>query len=545
MGRKGEREKGGWGANDKKYRNEGALKALLFVLRITFYALRFTELRFTRYVSRLPMPEEYPHTEDPLVAISAISETINTIYDLDELLPRILDIAVKTVNAQRGFILISDTDSPAELSVHAAYNIDSGIMAAIDRFSRSVVDEALKSGATVISYNVPEDARFSSAHSVAEQKIIAAACLPLRIKSQQIGAIYIDSTATRGKFRPEMESFLNAFANQAAIAIENAQMYDRLRSENRRLRQSLADKSEFAGITGQSQAMQQVLDIVRSVMDTPVTVLILGESGTGKELIARALHYNSKYKDKPFIALFCGALPESLLESELFGYKQGAFTGATQDKKGLFEEANGGTFFLDEIGDISPKIQTQLLRVLQEREVRRIGENKVRKIDVRIIAASNKDLQAEVQAGRFREDLFYRLNVITIHTPALRHRGNDIILLAHHFLDNAAGRASRQIQGFTQEAIAAMLEHDWPGNVRELENTIERAVLLAKGEYLAPVDLRLESAPAVSETKTLRDFERRMVERILQAHRGNVTEAAKALGVSRRWLHYRLKEWKS
>jgi Nif-specific regulatory protein len=483
--------------------------------------------------------------EDPLLALSAISETINTIYNIDELLPKILDMALKTVHAQRGFILISDPENPAELSIRTAHNIESSAMANLERFSRSVVDEALKTGNTVISYNVPEDVRFSSAESLAEQKIIAAACLPLRIKAQQIGAIYIDSAETRGKFRPEMEPFLNAFANQAAIAIENAQMYDRLRSENRRLRQALADKTEFAGLIGQSQPMRQALEIVKSVMDTPATVLITGESGTGKELIAKALHYNSKYKDKPFIALFCGSLPESLLESELFGHKQGAFTGATHDKKGLFEEANGGTFFLDEIGDLSAKIQTQLLRVLQEKEVRRLGENKVRKIEVRIVAATNKDLPAEVKAGSFREDLFYRLNVITIQAPALRHRGNDIILLAQHFLDKAAARAGRQIQGFTQEAIEGMLQHDWPGNVRELENAVERAVLLAKAEFLTLQDLRLVPSTPAKEMVTLQDHERRIVERALAEHNDNVTEAAKALGVSRRWLHYRLKEWRA
>jgi len=490
------------------------------------------------------MSTQLDHNEDPLLALSAISETINTIYNIDELLPKILDIALKAVHAQRGFILISDPENPAELSIRVAHNIDSNAMVTIDRFSRSVVDEALRCGCTVISYNVPEDARFSSAQSVAEQKITAAACLPLRIKTQQVGGIYMDSTETRSQFRPEIEPFLNAFANQAAIAIENAQMYDRLRSENRRLRQALADKTEFTGIIGQSPAMRQTLEVVKSVMDTPATTLIFGESGTGKELIAKALHYNGKNKNKPFIALFCGALPESLLESELFGHKQGAFTGATHDKKGLFEEADGGTIFLDEIGDISVKIQTQLLRVLQEREVRRIGENKTRQIEVRVVAATNKDLPAEVKAGRFREDLFYRLNVITIQLPALRHRGHDIILLAQHFLDKTAGRAGRQIQGFTQEAIESMLHHDWPGNVRELENAVERAVLLAKTEFLTPLDLRLAPSTPAREIMSLQDHERRLVERALAEHDGNITEAAKALGVSRRWLHYRLKEWR-
>ncbi len=480
---------------------------------------------------------------DPLVALSTISESINTLYDIDEVLKKILDIALRTVNAQRGVILMSEHDDPSELKVRLAHNLDANAISALAPFSRSIVEAALVSGETLITYNPEDDTRFTASTSIANQKIVAAACLPLRIKTRRLGAIYMDSTETRGKFRPEMEPFLNAFAHQAAIAIENAQMYDQLRSENRRLRQTLASTSEFKEIIGNSQPLQHVFDMVRSVMDTPATVLILGESGTGKELIARALHYNSRFKDKPYLALFCGSLPESLLESELFGHKQGAFTGATHDKKGLLEEADGGTIFLDEIGDITPRIQTLLLRVVQEREVRRVGETKVRKIEVRVIAATNKNLQEEVKAGRFREDLFYRLNVIALQMPALRHRGHDVILLAQHFLDRAVNKNNRAITGFSHEAIDSMLAHAWPGNVRELENTIERAVLLAKSEYLAPADLRLQPMPTATEIQTLRDHERRVVERILQEHEGNVTEAAKALGVSRRWLHYRLKEW--
>ena len=490
------------------------------------------------------MSEELNEIADPLYALSSISETINTLYEIDELLARILAIALKTVNAERGFILMSSEDGPSQLSVRVAHNIDSKAIPAMATFSRSVVDAAIAAGETLISYNPIDDSRFQTSMSIVDQKIVAAACLPLRIKTRRFGAIYIDSTETRGKFRPEIEPFLNAFAHQAAIAIENAQMYDRLRVENRRLRKAVADANDFSGIIGKSKALRQVQETVRSVLDTDATVLILGESGTGKELIARALHYNSQKAEKPFIALFCGSLPESLLESELFGHKQGAFTGALHDKKGLFEEAQGGTIFLDEIGDISPKIQALLLRVLQEREIRRIGESQIRKIDVRVVTATNKDLQEEVKAGRFREDLYYRLNVISIHMPPLRERGHDVILLAQHFLDRFAQKANRQFLGFSQEALDSMLAYDWPGNVRELENTIERAVLLAKRDYLQPDDLRLDHVDRANGTPmTLRDFERHFVEKILHQNDGNVTETAKVLDVSRRWLHYRLKEW--
>ncbi|MFQ5631770.1 MAG: sigma 54-interacting transcriptional regulator, partial [bacterium] len=411
------------------------------------------------------MPNEMNEITDPLLALSSISESINTLYDIDDLLQKILDIALKTVNAQRGFILMSEPDKPSELSVRVAHNIDSEVMPAMASFSRSVVDAAIAAGETIISYNPLDDSRFHPSTSIVDQKIVAAACLPLRIKTRRLGAIYIDSTEVRGKFRPEIEPFLNAFAHQAAIAIENAQMYDRLREENRRLRKAVASVSKFSGIIGKSKPLQQVLDIVQSVMDTQATVLILGERGTGKELVARALHYNSRLNEKPFIAFFCGSLPESLLESELFGHKHGSFTGATHDKKGLFEEAEGGTIFLDEIGDISPKIQSMLLRVLQEREIRRVGETKVRKINVRVIAATNKELKQEVNDGRFREDLYYRLNVITIKMPALQERGQDIILLAQHFLDRFAKDVDHQIAGFSQEALDSMLEYEWPGNV--------------------------------------------------------------------------------
>ena len=490
------------------------------------------------------MSEELNEIADPLYALSSISETINTLYEIDELLARILAIALKTVNAERGFILMSSEDDPSQLSVRVAHNIDSKAIPAMATFSRSVVDAAIAAGETLISYNPIDDSRFQTSMSIVDQKIVAAACLPLRIKTRRFGAIYIDSTETRGKFRPEIEPFLNAFAHQAAIAIENAQMYDRLRVENRRLRKAVADANDFSGIIGKSKALRQVQETVRSVLDTDATVLILGESGTGKELIARALHYNSQKAEKPFIALFCGSLPESLLESELFGHKQGAFTGALHDKKGLFEEAQGGTIFLDEIGDISPKIQALLLRVLQEREIRRIGESQIRKIDVRVVTATNKDLQEEVKAGRFREDLYYRLNVISIHMPPLRERGHDVILLAQHFLDRFAQKANRQFLGFSQEALDSILAYDWPGNVRELENTIERAVLLAKRDYLQPDDLRLDHVDRANGTPmTLRDFERHFVEKILHQNDGNVTETAKVLDVSRRWLHYRLKEW--
>ncbi len=492
--------------------------------------------------------------ENPLKALSIISETINTTYDIDVLLRNILDIALKTVHAQRGVILLYEGDTRDTLNVKIAHNIAAESEDHLDQFSRSVVYAALDTGETIISYNIVDDIRFNNSESVSEQKIVAAACLPLRIRSQPVGAVYLDSTETRGRFRPEMEPFLNAFAHQAALAIENAQMYDKLLKENRKLQKRLVRQNSISGIIGNSPAIHKVHEMIRSVADVDATVLILGESGTGKELVARALHYSSQFRDKPFVACFCGSLPETLLESELFGHKAGAFTGANHDKKGLFEEAEGGTFFLDEIADISPRVQVQLLRVLQEKEIKRIGENQVRKINVRIVAATNKDLREEVKAGRFREDLFYRLNVITINMPPLRERGDDVILLAQHFLERTSQRLNKPIRGFSEDGIAALRAHSWPGNVRELENCIERAAVLCKAEQISAQDLQLDAPTLASSPdaapvngqkrgRRLKEFERSLVERTLQESNGNVSQAARVLGVSRRWLHYRIKEW--
>jgi Nif-specific regulatory protein len=292
--------------------------------------------------------------------------------------------------------------------------------------------------------------------------------------------------------------------------------------------------------------MREVFETTSRVLDTDATVLIEGESGTGKELIARAIHYNGERKTRPFVAVFCGSLPDELLESELFGHRRGAFTGAVADKKGLFEVADSGTVFLDEVGDLSPRMQTTLLRVLQTGEIRRVGDTQVRHVDVRILSATNKSLRELIQAGDFREDLYYRLHTISILLPALRHRRGDIPLLAHHFLDRFATGKRSHIKGFAPEALKALQAYHWPGNVRELENTIERAVVLCRGELIHVEDLRLPDAEAADVFEpglTLKEVEQRVVQRALKEHHENISETARALDVSRRWLHYKLKEW--
>jgi len=302
----------------------------------------------------------------------------------------------------------------------------------------------------------------------------------------------------------------------------------------------------FEGIIGRNTGLKGVLSLAERVALTDVSVLIMGESGTGKELLAKAIHYSGARRNGPFIAVNCAAIPETLLESELFGHKKGTFTGALNDRKGLFESANGGSIFLDEIADISLPMQAKLLRVLQEREVRRVGEALPRPVDVRVISATNKEMQKEVEAGRFREDLYYRLNVVPLTIPPLRERRGDIPLLARHFLERAYKQHGGKPLQLSAGAMKRLMEYDWPGNVRELENTVERATVLADGAEIDSGDLGLPqftTRTLFESGITLDEFERRLVLKTLDEVGGNRTRAAERLGVSVRWIQYRLKEW--
>jgi transcriptional regulator with PAS, ATPase and Fis domain len=325
----------------------------------------------------------------------------------------------------------------------------------------------------------------------------------------------------------------------------------RLTAENARLRREIQRDNSFAGIVGQSEQMRELFELVRTVAGTEVTVLIEGETGTGKELIARAIHYNSARKDKPFVAVNCGALASNLLESELFGHEKGAFTGAAGQKKGYFEVASGGTLFLDEIGEIPPSTQVKLLRVLQEGELQRVGGTDTIKVDVRIIAATNQDLQERIAKGEFRQDLYYRLQVFPLAVPPLRERSEDMALLAGRFIDKYAPLAKRPVKGITPEALGKLAAHSWPGNVRELENVIQRMMIVSKEEFLGIQDLpaELRAAEPKPELKGLKGIsrqsagavEKRAIVEALTATGGNVTQAAKLLGVSRATLQTKMK----
>jgi DNA-binding NtrC family response regulator len=339
------------------------------------------------------------------------------------------------------------------------------------------------------------------------------------------------------------------------LVVQRSLDHCRLVRENARFREELKTKDEWSPLVGSSPAMLEVYKLVARVSESRSTVLLQGESGTGKELIARAIHANGPRRDKPFVPVNCGALPDTLLESEMFGYEKGAFTGAVGMKAGLFEAANGGTLFLDEIGELGPSLQVKLLRVMQDQEVRRVGGTGSLKVDVRIIAATNRDLEQLVKDGKFRDDLYYRLNVVRITLPSLAERKEDIPMLAHHFLQKCAAGSPGMVRGLLPETMALLKQYRWPGNVRELENAIERAVSLSHGPLLTPDDLPeaiRHSAVPDGDTKvgkgeddevclTLEEVEKRHLIRVLKETKGNKVKAAKILGIDRRTL-YRMAE---
>jgi len=343
--------------------------------------------------------------------------------------------------------------------------------------------------------------------------------------------------------------------DEVLLVLRKAEERESLRRENRALREVLSQDSTFSGMTGKSEKIRAVFRTLEKVAEYKTTVLIEGESGTGKELVARALHDRSPRSSKAFVAVNCGAIPGTLLESELFGHKRGAFTDASSDKRGLFEEADGGTLFLDEIGELPLALQVKLLRALQEGTIRRLGDTRDLKVDVRVVAATVRDLGLEVKEGRFREDLYYRLNVLPLRVPPLRERREDVPLLVEHFLAKNNARLGTKIRGVTPRAHKLLLEYSWPGNVRELENAVERSVVLAEGEILDDTDLpeRLrtpkDAVQATLDTgelsikKTTRVIEETLIRRALDKTRGNRTAAAKLLEISHRALLYKIKDY--
>jgi DNA-binding NtrC family response regulator len=362
--------------------------------------------------------------------------------------------------------------------------------------------------------------------------VTAYASIPTAITAMKEGAYdYIEKP-----FCPE----------RAELLVRKLAEHQELLEENLSLRQKLEDHYRFENIITKSAKMQRVIEVIKVVAKSNATVLVTGESGTGKELVARAIHSQSNRHNKPFIAVSCAALPESLLESELFGHEKGSFTGAYAQKKGKFEFGEGGTLFLDEIGEMSANIQVHLLRVLEEKEFTRVGGNEPIKVDVRVISATNKDLRKAIEKQEFREDLYYRLNVVNVELPPLRERKEDVPLLAQHFLNKFASENRKEISGFSPEALEFLLDYDWPGNVRELENAIERAVILAKNSLITVDDLPQENLSlgySIGSKKSIKEVEKEHILNVLRKTGDNYSEAARILGISRMTLYNKAKEY--
>ncbi|MGD0093216.1 MAG: sigma 54-interacting transcriptional regulator [Planctomycetota bacterium] len=427
--------------------------------------------------------------------------------------------------------------------------------------SRTIVDYALRTRRSVLT--VPRtDARFGDAKSVGEQGISSALCVPIISHNEVLGLVYADRLGGVDFVREDQELVI-ATCLQAAPALAHLRRLEELLARKEQL---LAELKSQHNLLGASPRMKEVAAFIERAAPSDSVILILGESGTGKELVARAIHYSSRRSDAPLIIVNCAALTETLIESELFGHTKGAYTGATADRPGRFEMAHGGTIFLDEIGELSNSCQTKLLRVLEQGELSRVGEGRVRKVDVRVLAATNREIEAEMKAGRFREDLFYRLNVLAVTLPPLRERGADIALLLQHYLRDAAVRSGRAKLEFSEDALAALQQYRWPGNVRELRNLTERLAVLHPREIIGLPDLPLEyrtgqeqgpriaaaspaaesppgAAPAAGAPEKLEDVEKAHILRVLQSCDGNKKETAEKLGIDRSTLYAKLRAY--
>ena len=473
-----------------------------------------------------------------LQALLRISTTLNSVQGLTPLLQQLLELMFEVIPAQRGAILLGD--GPGNYSSQISWERASGPVSPI-RVSRTIAAHTGERGTALLCNEVPSDKMLSDSDSLVASGVQSVLCVPLQLLDRPMGVIYLETSNPANPFDESHLHFLTATASAASVAIENTRRLEWLENENNRLRQDIDIQHSMIG---ESEAMQKVYSFIGKVAARDSTVLLTGENGTGKELAARAIHGNSPRSKKPFLAINCASLQEHLLESDLFGHEKGAFTGAIKEKKGKLEIANGGTVLLDEVGELAPNLQAKLLRVVQEREMERVGGNRPIKVDIRLIAATNRDLEKAIKEGTFRQDLFYRLNVISLPMPALRERPSDIPLLAQHFASKYSQKCKRPVVGLSSQVRTILVNYDWPGNVRELENAIERAVVLGTSDVILPEDLPealLDSPLASSVSDTYHDaLRQRKEELILQAVRrtqGNYTEAAKLLDLHPNYLH--------
>jgi transcriptional regulator with GAF, ATPase, and Fis domain len=455
---------------------------------------------------------------------------IGAIRDWESLQWQLLGFIFDAVPAGRGAVLLYE--NPEAVSSIAAWDKLGGPGLTV-RISRTVLRYVHNQRVGLLVNDAASAGALAAASSLGDPEIQTVLCVPLTVGERVLGAIYLDSKTTY--FEEHHLQIMTAVAAITSLALENILRWTSLKNENQELRTQLEIEHDMVGA---SPRMREVFEVIRKVAPMDSTVLILGESGTGKELVARALHRNSPRAKETFVAINCATLSESLLESELFGHEKGAFTGALAQKRGKLEVASGGTLFLDEVSEMAPLLQAKLLRVLQEREFERVGGTKPIKVDVRVVAATNKSLPEAVAAGSFRQDFFYRLNVVSLALPPLRERREDILALAEHFIARVSRKCGMRIRPLSDEARACLLNYEWPGNVRELENAIERAMVLGSGDRIEPDDLPEDvvesNLPGNSPPKyhgAVRDLKKQLVARAFEESKGNYIEAARSLGM--------------
>jgi Nif-specific regulatory protein len=496
------------------------------------------------YLHPEKMPPAHPaaRAARDLGALLQIGATIGSIQGAEQIQRRLLELLLEVIPAERGAVLLID-GTPARSSSTVGLSRDANHARSM-RVSRTVTEQVLREGCAILSNDVRASDTLGGAESLVASLTRSLLCVPLTALGRTFGAIYLDTSNAAAQFDEGHLQMLTAAAGVAAVALENALQREWLEGENERLHREIEIEHRMIG---ESRAMREVYQFVARVAPVDSTVIIRGESGTGKELAARAVHANSPRAKKSFVAINCATLTEPLLESELFGHERGAFTGAVAQKQGKLEVASGGTLFLDEVGELTAPVQAKLLRVLQEREFERVGGTRTIKADVRVIAATNKDLEAASQDGSFRRDLYFRLNVLSVTMPALRQRREDIPLLASYFAARCGERAKRRVMGVSPEARGYLLSYGWPGNVRELENVIERAVVLGSTPLILPEDLpdyvlesaalRQDGSPLMKFYEVVKETKKRLILEALEQTGGSYTEAAALLGVHPNNLH--------
>jgi transcriptional regulator with GAF, ATPase, and Fis domain len=475
-----------------------------------------------------------------LKVLLKISMAINSIRDLDTLQRELLELILEAVPAERAALLLTD-DGPHDFVSAFGWNRLSGGSTTI-RVSKTVARQVMQDGVAILSNDIGEGNAGEASDSLVASQVKSLLCVPLTVFERVTGIIYCDTSNPATPFDEDHLQLLTAIAGVASVAVENVRHVELLAGENKRLQQELSIESSMIG---ESAPMRKIYQRISRIAPSDTTVLIRGQSGTGKELAARAIHVNSGRRENAFVAINCATLTENLLESELFGHEKGAFTGAVAQKKGKIEVADRGTIFLDEVGELPLTVQAKLLRVLQEREFERVGSTRPIKVDVRVIAATNKDLERAVREGTFRNDLYYRLNVVSLVMPALAERREDIPLLANYFILKYSRKCKRKVMGISPEARASLVQYAWPGNVRELENAIEHAVVLGTTDFIAQEDLpdavgearQLSQHPASRFYQTIVETKRQLILEAIAESDGNYTRAAKLLGIHPNNLH--------